>query len=378
GAGGPAAPVRGPIRLSMSARFVRTAALAAVLLASAQAALAQPTIQGRVVDAEADGPVPGAHVLIEGPALGTTPGRDGRFALTVPEASGALRLVVSSLGDRTETVAAERGVPVVVRLAPALLDRQPVVVSASRDAEARSAAPVAIAALTAADLAATKPNVLAEALNRMPGVHMVDLGGEQHAMSIRQPISYRALYVYLEDGLPIRPVGLFNHNALIEMNMEGVARVEVVRGPASSLYGSNAVGGAVNFVTPRPTEGLTARAAVRGADYGYRRLDAEASGAAGRVGLGAGGCAARQRGGPREHSDFDKASATLRADVAPAPGTRLTGTLTTSHLDTDTDGALDSVHYARFGDGGPITSLQTVPYRRVEATPAALRLHRAC
>src|SRR5690606_5790189 len=99
------------------------------------AALAQPAVEGRVVDAEADGPVPGAHILVEGTALGTTTDRDGRFALAVPEASGALRLVVSSLGYRTETVAAERGVPVVVRLAPALLDLQPVVVSASRDAE---------------------------------------------------------------------------------------------------------------------------------------------------------------------------------------------------------------------------------------------------
>lgn len=361
----------------MSVRFPSVALLAVALLAAVPAARAQPAVEGRVVDAETDGPVPGAHVLVEGTALGTTTDRDGRFALALPEAGGAVRLVVSALGYRTETVTAEPGAAVVVRLAPTLLDLQPVVVSASRDEEARSSAPVAVAALTAADLAATKPNVLADALNRLPGVYTVDLGGEQHAMSIRQPISYRALYVYLEDGLPIRPVGLFNHNALIEMNMEGVARVEVVRGPASSLYGSNAVGGAVNFVTPRPTEGLAARAAVRGADYGYRRLDAEASGAAGRVGLWAGGYAARQRGGPREHSDFDKASATLRADVALAPGTRLTGTLTTSHLDTDTDGALDSLHYARFGDGGTITSLQTFTYRRVDATRAALRLHRA-
>jgi outer membrane receptor protein involved in Fe transport len=193
-------------------------------------------------------------------------------------------------------------------------------------------------------------------------------------MSIRQPISYRALYAYLEDGIPIRPVGLFNHNALIETNMEGVARVEVIRGPASSLYGSGAVGGAVNFLTPTPTETTTGRLAVRGGDYGYRRADLVASGTAGRLGLWAGGYLAGQRGGLREHSDFDKASVTARADYALAPGTRLTGTFTTNHLDTDTDGALDSLNYAAFGDGGPITSLQTFTYRKVDATRAALRL----
>jgi outer membrane receptor protein involved in Fe transport len=353
------------------------AARAAFFLAAAPVALAQPAAEGRVVDAETDAPVPGAHVLVEGTALGTTTDRAGRFVLLVPEAGGAVRLVVSSLGYRTETVAAERGTPILVRLEPTLLDLQPVVVSASRSAEARSAAPVAIAALTAADLAATKPNLLSDALNRMPGVYMVDLGGEQHAMSIRQPISYRALYVYLEDGIPIRPVGLFNHNALIEMNMEGVDRVEVVRGPSSSLYGSNAVGGAVNFVTPAPTDALTGRVALRGSDAGYRRADLEASGTVGRVGVWAGGYFGQQRDGLRAHSDYDKASVTARADVALGAGTRLTGTLTTSHLDTDTDGALDSLSFARFGDGGGLTSLQTFTYRTVDATRAALRLDRA-
>ena len=57
-------------------------------------------------------------------------------------------------------------------------------------------------------------------------------------MSIRQPITTNAVYQYLEDGVPIRPVGVFNHNALNEVNLTGAGEVEVIRGPASSLYGS--------------------------------------------------------------------------------------------------------------------------------------------
>src|SRR5690606_41245539 len=134
-------------------------------------------------------------------------------------------------GARTRAVSVAAGEEPVVRLEPALVDLQPVIVSASREEEARTAAPVAIAALSAADLEATKPSALHEALNRVPGVYMADLGNEQHAMSIRQPISYRAHFVYLEDGIPIRPVGLFNHNALVEVNMDGVGRMEEIRGP---------------------------------------------------------------------------------------------------------------------------------------------------
>jgi hypothetical protein len=64
---------------------------------------------------------------------------------------------------------------------------------------------------------------------------MSNIGNEQHMMAIRQPISTSAYYLYLEDGLPIRPMGIFNHNALLEINQFNVESVEVVKGPVS-LY----------------------------------------------------------------------------------------------------------------------------------------------
>jgi iron complex outermembrane receptor protein len=104
---------------------------------------------------------------------------------------------------------------------------------------------------------------------------MVDLGNEQHTMAIRQPITYNALYLYMEDGLPIRPTGIFNHNSLYEINMSGVRDIEVIKGPASSLYGSNAIGGAVNFITQGPPAGYAANVSVQGDNYHYRRVDAD-------------------------------------------------------------------------------------------------------
>lgn len=99
-----------------------------------------------------------------------------------------------------------------------------------------------------------KPKLVGDIINRIPGVFWNDLGNEQHSMSIRQPISTNAVYQYLEDGIPIRPLGVFNHNALNENNMNAASGVEVVKGAASSLYGSNAVGGAVNFLTQRASK----------------------------------------------------------------------------------------------------------------------------
>ena len=76
-------------------------------------------------------------------------------------------------------------------------------------------------------------------------------------MAVRSPISTKSLFLYVEDGLPIRPTAVFNHNALLEMNDISYDRVEVLKGPASSIYGSEAIGGSFNFITKKPTRDFT-------------------------------------------------------------------------------------------------------------------------
>jgi outer membrane receptor for ferrienterochelin and colicin len=133
-----------------------------------------------------------------------------------------------------------------------------VIVSASREAQSGTEAPVAISTLSPQVLGGIKATSLEQVLNKVSGVYMVDLGNEQHFMAIRQPISTRSVFLYLEDGIPIRTSGDFNHNALIEINQAALKTIEVIRGPASSLYGSEAIGGAVNFITQAPSSVPTA------------------------------------------------------------------------------------------------------------------------
>lgn len=329
----------------------------------------QSPITGRVVDSETREALAGVNVYVEGTTLGASTGRDGRFTLVVGQPPNVL--IFSMLGYQARKVlVSEAGVDLEIALEPRLVDLQPIIVSASREEELRTDAPIAVATLTARELEVKKPNMLYEALNSLPGVHVTNLGNEQHTMSIRQPLSYRALFLYLEDGIPLRPPGIFNHNALIEVNMAGIDRVEVVRGPSSSLYGSNAIGGAINFISPKPRQRPGGALSVRSDNYGYRRGDFQASSTFGRLGIWAGGYAARQRGGWAEHSDFDKRSFSVRADYTFASATHLVTTLSTNHLDTDTNGSLDSLNFYRQG----FTSLQTFTYRRVDATRITSRL----
>ena len=161
-----------------------------------------------------------------------------------------------------------------------------VVVSGSRSATKLSETPVSIGAVKRSQWEQDKPKSVGEIINRIAGVQWNDLGNEQHSMAIRQPIGTKAVYQYLEDGIPIRPMGVFNHNALNETNMNGSGGVEVVKGAASSLYGSNAVGGAVNFLTMKPSATPTGTVGVRLDNVDkFKRVDTGASNTWGDLGL---------------------------------------------------------------------------------------------
>ena len=97
----------------------------------------------------------------------------------------------------------------------------------------------------------TNPTHSADVLNRIAGVNIVQLGsGSQGvAASIRQPISYGPVYLYLENGVPVRSPAFFNHNTLYETNLSEAHGAEIIKGPGSALYGSDAIGGVINVLS---------------------------------------------------------------------------------------------------------------------------------
>ncbi|MBY6190295.1 TonB-dependent receptor [Microbulbifer agarilyticus] len=148
-----------------------------------------------------------------------------------------------------------------------------VVVTATREAKARSELAESVGVVTEEQLAHIAPAHPADALNRVAGVHVNNLGGEGHMTSIRQPISTAGVYLFLEDGIPTRPTGFFNHNGLYEINVPQSAQLEVTKGPASALYGSDAIGGVINALTKAaPEEAEISLNGELGADGWQRAL----------------------------------------------------------------------------------------------------------
>ena len=226
-------------------------------------------VNGTAINKASGEPLPFVQVINTANNQSTFSDYSGSFSIDAVWGTDSLLFLANGYGQKT-TLATEN---VIMKLSLLPIGLNSVVISTNREQELREETPVAISSVNTETIEANKPTSIDQVLNQTPGVNMVDLGNEQHTMSIRRPIDYGASYLYLEDGIPIRTSGVFNHNALLEINMANVSRIEIVRGPASSMYGSEAIGGAVNFISKKPTLKPTAGVSVQGNNLGYKRTD---------------------------------------------------------------------------------------------------------
>jgi len=203
------------------------------------------------------------------------------------------------------------GTPAVAGEAPDVM-----VVTASRMAEQRDGAPAAVAVLEAGELDRIGAQHVSEALNRLAGVALHRGNGAEHLTAIRSPVltggAGAGSFLFLEDGVPLRAAGFANVNGLFEAADELAGRIEVVRGPGPSAYGSNALHGLVNVVTPDPrTAGVSVRAEA--GSFGRASLRAMAGGATD-FGAASIGLAVRHEDGWRDDASLLRTALQARAD----------------------------------------------------------------
>ena len=142
--------------------------------------------------------------------------------------------------------------------AAAHAQEETVVVTAARQAQDVQDVASNVAVMSGEEVQFVDPQVASEALNRLPGVAIHRNNGVENLPAIRSPVltggQSAGSFLVLEDGVPVRAAGFANVNDLWEASLDFASGVEVVRGPGSALYGSNAVHGLVNVFTPNPNE----------------------------------------------------------------------------------------------------------------------------
>jgi iron complex outermembrane recepter protein len=325
--------------MTFKQRFIISWMLMSLMTLSS--AIAQHTITGSVYDRDSNQPIAGAHILVPNTTQGAVTAFDGSFSFTAEHPVD--KLEVSFLGYTTKVV--EYDEEMIIFLSPSYSLMNQLIVSANRYQQERKDAPIAIGRVNAAELNDTKPNNIDQVLNRVSGVHMVDLGNEQHFMSIRQPITTKGLFLYLEDGVPIRTTGLFNHNALIEINLAAVSNIEVIKGPASSIYGQEAIGGAVNFITQTPSPVQEASVSVQLNDIGYKKAEFTYSNTLDNLGLFFSGNYSKSDDTRMEYNEYDKKSLFGRVDYRLGEYTKLKTSFNYIDYFNHSRGSLDSLNF---------------------------------
>lgn len=133
-------------------------------------------------------------------------------------------------------------------------DIEEIVVTSQRREQRRQDHAGNIALLGADEIAAVAHQHIYELMTRAPGVWLSRGSGQEHLTAIRSPVltgpGSCGSFLFLEDGIPIRPAGFCNVNEMFEMHTEQAASIEVIRGPGTALYGSNALHGIINVLTP--------------------------------------------------------------------------------------------------------------------------------
>ncbi len=350
-------------RLARASRTPAFGLLAAALLLGRSLA-AQGHVEGTVRSARDGAPVADATVFIDGIRRGAITDAGGRFRIaSVP--SGQRRLVSQRIGFASDTltvsVADSATVTADFQLREAASVIAPVVVSATRELQRRSEGSVTIDALGGQDVRDTRAAHPAEIMNRLAGVHVSQLSGEGHSMAIRQPITTSPVYLYLEDGIPTRATGFFNHNALYEVNLPQSAGIEVIKGPGTALYGSDAIGGVVNVLTRPAPASPSLETSVEGGAHGYRRLLLTGGNTWGKHGIRA-DLNVTHSDNFKDDAPFDRQSGTLRWDLGLGNWTTKT-VLTGSRIDQQDVPAISSGNF----DTATTVNLAPIAFRKVRA-----------
>ena len=228
-------------------------------------------IRGVVKDSSTGQPLVGVSVSVEGTRYGAVTDGNGLFRVNLPSA-GTYSIVFSHIGYEKELrrVTTDNSRLVYVGMKMDVRALSPMVVTGTRTPKLLKDAPVVTRLIGEDDirtldlpdvqdvLQAELPGIeFSYSMNQQVGLNMSGFGGKS--------------VLFLVDGERLAGETLDNVD-YSRLNMDNVSRIEIVKGAASSLYGSNAVGGVVNIISRENDDKWSCQANLRYGTHNDRRF----------------------------------------------------------------------------------------------------------
>lgn len=233
--------------------------------------MAQHTaLQGKVLNAQGSA-IPGALVEVLNTPYTAVTAADGAFNLLLAD-SGSYLLHASAMGFAAQAVAAAvpAQAPLVIVLEKNMAVLDEVVVTAQKRSEALQQVPLSVSTLSAKEISDYRLWNVGQLSGIVPTLYAAHPGDYRNVTAIRgiTSTSYDPAVVTYVDG-----VNQFNLDTYMPELLD-VERIEVLRGPQSTLYGRNALGGVINIITKQPTFTTTGFAEANVGNYGLQRYRA--------------------------------------------------------------------------------------------------------
>ena len=220
-------------------------------------------VKGVVTDERGE-PLPGASVWVKGTMVGAGTDVNGRFAFKLSTTERCV-VRVSFTGYRAEERTVTPGADTLYRfqLRPSDNPLEEVVVTSLRAPKPLKEVPVVTRVVSRADIERLNPLDLQSLLEySMPGLQF----GIAHGSGLPE-LKYQGstggYVLFMVDGERVAGEGSSNNIDYNLVDVDNVERVEIVKGPMSTLYGSQAMGGVVNIITRDANRPFSGNASVR-------------------------------------------------------------------------------------------------------------------
>ena len=209
--------------------------------------------------------------------------------------------------------------------------------------------------------------------NRVSGAWISRGNGQESLVSLRSPVLTGAggcgAFLTAEDGIGLRAPGFCNVNQLFDANLIQAESVEVLKGPAMAVFGSNAMHGVIN-VTTRDATNTTPRLSLQSGSRDYYR--AMLSTASDKLALNAN---VTTYGGYQDASGYEQQKVTLRYDETLGDW-QMTAMLAANNLNQETAGYIQDGKGAYKNDASRRVNRNPEAYRDAQSTRAYARFQR--
>lgn len=238
------------------------------------------TLSGTVVVKSKNDRIPGATIFVTGTRLGICANAEGYFQLKgIPAGEQEIQVSAAGFESVRKAFTFQDGESRVTTfdLAETSYEIGQVTVTATREKSLVTEVPAAVDVISSRDIELRNIQNIGQALEKISGVTMKNYGGSGDIKTVSIRGSTGSQVLVLIDGQRINSAetGDVDFSAV---PMEGIERIEVVRGGASALYGADAVGGVVNIITKSKAgnENIGAKAKLLGGSFGTYGLEASA------------------------------------------------------------------------------------------------------